>query len=256
MTTVAAAVNQERLTDVMLRIAANQERDFRWRSLRSLLLPYLGPGDLLDAGCGSGHLSLEALRRGANVTAVDLSPEMLDVTRRTCAAYTGHLQVRQLDMASIGLLEPARFDRILSIDVLEHVKDDMSAARHLARLLKPKGVMVILVPAMPSLYGPRDRAEGHYRRYSRHRLRHMLTQAGLHVTRLRYWNATSLPLVLLFEKLLRRNMYDDGTRYLSGSLWKRLANELLAGLLGAERHVALPAGLSLLATGVHTGEQG
>jgi SAM-dependent methyltransferase len=234
----------------MLRIAANQDRDFRWRCLRDLLLPYLGPGDVLDAGCGSGHLTREALAGGARVTAVDLSLEMLETTRQTCAAFTARLQMRRLDVAGVEALQPARFDRALAIDVLEHVHDDAGTTRQLAGLLRPGGSLVVLVPAVPAFYGTRDRSEGHYRRYSAPRLKRMLEEAGLTVMRLRYWNLTSVPLVLLFEKLLRRNMYDDGTRYLGGSPFKRAANELLAAALGLERHIPAPIGLSLLAVAV------
>lgn len=243
-------IRQDRLTDVMRRIAENQERDFRWRCLRALLAPYLdGARDVLDAGCGSGHLAREALLRGARVTAVDLAPEMLDAARATCAGVAGSLTLRQLDLAHLDALQPRRFDRVLAIDVLEHVEDDAAALRHVAALLRSGGLAVVLVPAIPALYGPRDRTEGHYRRYSPRRLRAAMEGAGLRVTTLRFWNLTSLPIVLVFEKLMRRNIYDDGARYMGSSPLKRLANEALAATLHAERVLPVPIGLSLLAVG-------
>ena len=59
-----------------------------------------------------------------------------------------------------------KFDLILLVDVIEHIKDDKKVLKKLFNKLKPFGKMVIFVPACQYLYSPFDRQIGHFRRYS------------------------------------------------------------------------------------------
>jgi magnesium-protoporphyrin O-methyltransferase len=93
--------------------------------MRTTLLSWL-PADLrgmrlLDAGCGTGALSVEAARRGARVTAVDLSPTLVDLG--------GQRSPRDLGEGSIefivgDMLDPAlgRFDYVVGMDSLIHYR--------------------------------------------------------------------------------------------------------------------------------------
>jgi len=69
------------------------------------------------------------------------------------------------------------FDTILYIDVLEHIEDDLGEMRAALAHVSPKGKIVVLSPAHPSLFTEFDRALGHYRRYTRRSLR-ACTPAG------------------------------------------------------------------------------
>ena len=59
----------------------------------------------------------------------------------------------------------------------------------MAAILQPGGVIVLLVPAFPMLYGPIDKQLGHYRRYTRSSMRKLAGAAGLQFRRARYMNA-------------------------------------------------------------------
>jgi magnesium-protoporphyrin O-methyltransferase len=90
--------------------------------MRGTLLSWL-PDDmrgmrLLDAGCGTGMLALEAAKRGAEVTAIDLSPTLVGLARDR---LPGNLRV---DFRVGDMLDPAlgRFDHIVSMDSLIHYK--------------------------------------------------------------------------------------------------------------------------------------
>jgi SAM-dependent methyltransferase len=73
---------------------------------------------------------------------------------------------------TVGSLEAnARFDTILYLDVLEHIAEDGAELARAAALLWPRGRLVVLAPAHQFLFSPFDTAIGHYRRYSRARLR-------------------------------------------------------------------------------------
>lgn len=104
--------------------------------MRETMLDML-PGDLsgwrvLDAGCGAGMFSVELARRGADVTAIDLSPEMVDFAAQTLPADLGPGRIRFLsgDMLSDGL---GRFDAVVAMDSLIHYPL-ADAAEALARL--------------------------------------------------------------------------------------------------------------------------
>jgi magnesium-protoporphyrin O-methyltransferase len=99
--------------------------------MRSILLSWL-PQDLagrrlLDAGCGTGALAVEAARRGAEVVAVDLSPTLVGIAaERTPPELRARLQFRTGDMLSPAL---GRFDHVVAMDSLIHYRaPDIAAA--------------------------------------------------------------------------------------------------------------------------------
>jgi SAM-dependent methyltransferase len=84
--------------------------------------------------------------------------------------------------------DAGRFGFVLCQNVLEHVPDDGGAVRELAAALRPDGVLGLLVPAHPRLYGSLDREYGHERRYTRERLERLIADAGLELVELRSFN--------------------------------------------------------------------
>jgi magnesium-protoporphyrin O-methyltransferase len=91
--------------------------------MRQTLLDWL-PFDLrnarvLDAGCGTGALSLAAARRGATVVAIDLAPNLIEIARQRTAqeSLSGSIEFRSGDMLSTAL---GRFDYIIAMDSLIH----------------------------------------------------------------------------------------------------------------------------------------
>jgi hypothetical protein len=73
------------------------------------------------------------------------------------------------DAGSPAFSDLARFhpDCCICLNALEHIEDDRQALHGMASILSAGGVVVLLVPAFPMLYGPIDSNLGHYRRYSR-----------------------------------------------------------------------------------------
>ncbi|MEO3471053.1 magnesium protoporphyrin IX methyltransferase [Roseomonas sp. CAU 1739] len=105
--------------------------------MRATLLSWL-PQDmrgmrLLDAGCGTGALAVEAARRGACVTAVDISPTLIGLARERAEGRQGAGEVH----FSIGdMLDPGlgRFDHVVAMDSLIHYRaaDMVTAVEQLA----------------------------------------------------------------------------------------------------------------------------
>jgi magnesium-protoporphyrin O-methyltransferase len=93
--------------------------------MRATLLSYL-PQDLtgrriLDAGCGTGALAIEAARRGAHVVAIDLSPTLVGLAheRSEMDFGSGHVEFRVGDMLDPQL---GHFDHVVAMDSLIHYK--------------------------------------------------------------------------------------------------------------------------------------
>lgn len=97
--------------------------------MRGTLLSWL-PEDLrrqrvLDAGCGTGALSMEAACRGADITAIDIAGGLVDIARKRADTFHGH---GRIDWRVGDMLDPAlgEFDHVVAMDSLIHYSlDDM-----------------------------------------------------------------------------------------------------------------------------------
>jgi magnesium-protoporphyrin O-methyltransferase len=123
--------------------------------MRGTLLSWL-PADLhgkrvLDAGCGTGALAIEAARRGAEVVAIDLSPTLVDLARERVPADLGQgsIEFRSGDMLAPEL---GRFDHVVAMDSIIHYGTD-DAVKALSRLAeRTTGSMIFTyAPRTPML---------------------------------------------------------------------------------------------------------
>ena len=89
-------------------------------------------------------------------------------------------------------LRPAGRDFVVALNAIEHIEDDGAAVATMAGALRPGGVLTLLVPAHPRLYGRLDRQYGHHRRYTRAGLRAVVERAGLEVVDLYRFNALGI----------------------------------------------------------------
>jgi SAM-dependent methyltransferase len=171
----------------------------RW--VYNRLRPFIGQR-VLEVGCGLGNFTPFLLDRELMV-ATDLSSEY-------CAAVTArffdasNLVVRPHDITA----EPAplieySFDTVICLNVLEHIADDLAALRNIQRVLIPDGMLVLLVPAIPALYGTLDEAIGHWRRYRRDELIHKAEDAGFVSETCFYLNLVAILGWWVISKLLR-----------------------------------------------------
>lgn len=123
--------------------------------MRDTLIDWL-PADLsgrrvLDAGCGTGALAVEAARRGAHVVAVDLSPKLIGLARERLPRDlgAGSIELRVGDM-----LDPAlgRFDHVVAMDSLVHY-DAADVVRVVAGLADrtQASVLFTFAPRTPAL---------------------------------------------------------------------------------------------------------
>jgi SAM-dependent methyltransferase len=103
-----------------------------------------GAGSVLDIGCGPGVLLHQMRTRGWTVRGTERSP---GAARQARDVF--HLDVRAQDVDDL-VAEGATFDAVVLWHVAEHLHTPAAAVRHIARLLRPGGVLLIAVPNFAS----------------------------------------------------------------------------------------------------------
>ena len=135
------------------------------------MLPYMTSRskNILDSGCGQGIFTFETARRfpGSTVTGMDVNTELIERNRRI-AHITG-LKNCRFECCDISDIENRNcYDLVLSIDVLEHIEDDVSVLRSYSEALADGGELLLHVPGLYRrwpLFGWKANfaVEGHYR---------------------------------------------------------------------------------------------
>jgi SAM-dependent methyltransferase len=236
--------------DYELQTHQAEDRHWWYRGRRNVIERVMNglelPADarILDAGCGSGRNMVELARRGT-VTGVELSQTSVDIARGRGAG-----EVIAGSVLDIPLPDDS-FDLAVTLDVIEHLEDDLGALRELRRLVAPGGALLVTVPAYQWLWSGHDEINHHHRRYTRRSLKAVAEQAGWRQTRTTYFNSLLLPVAILLRILDRIN---TKTTESSLDLWvpPEPVNWILERPLALEAAMIgsggrIPAGLSLLA---------
>jgi SAM-dependent methyltransferase len=236
--------------DYELQTHQAEDRHWWYRGRRTVLDGLIGGlglpprARILDAGCGSGRNMVELARYGA-VTGIELSETSVALARERDAGEVILGSVLEMPFAD------ASYDLAVSLDVIEHLEDDLAALRELRRTVAPGGALLVTVPAYQWLWSGHDEINHHHRRYTRRSLQQVAEQAGWRQERTTYFNSLLLPVAILLRVLDRIN---TKTTESSLDLWvppeplNWMLERPLAIEAGLIRHGGrIPAGLSLLA---------
>jgi 2-polyprenyl-3-methyl-5-hydroxy-6-metoxy-1,4-benzoquinol methylase len=211
------------------------------------IAPYLGQR-VLEMGCGLGNLARHLVDRELYV-GVDLSEESVAHVAQAYRSYPNvHACVADVTQPGFARFARFNFDTIVSLNLLEHIEDDVSVLRCAAKILRPAGTLVLVVPAHAALYGTMDRSIGHHRRYTRQTMAAMLSRLGLTCVLQKYVNALGALGWFVNGRILRQRVPPSGQL--------RSFNRLVPLLRRLERSVDVPFGVSLLTVarkGVRTG---
>jgi 2-polyprenyl-3-methyl-5-hydroxy-6-metoxy-1,4-benzoquinol methylase len=105
----------------------------RWERRVKMLGEHLKPGmTVLELGCGTGYFTRELARSGADIVAIDVSPELLEIARANCSAPNVRYEIQN----AYALSYPdAMFDSVVGSSVLHHLEIE-EALREIYRVLK------------------------------------------------------------------------------------------------------------------------
>jgi SAM-dependent methyltransferase len=148
-------------------------------------MPYLR-GQILEVGIGHGSFA-PLLRQCGVYVGIDIDPDSVANARRRFPGDEFAV-CDILDESNLKLILPNGADAIISVNVLEHIEDDHRALRNLIETLRPGGHLLLNVPALMLLYNDLDRLAGHFRRYTKGRLRHLFDDQPVTIERLCYFN--------------------------------------------------------------------
>lgn len=195
---------------------------------------------VLDAGCGSGNITRLLLEGRELVVAVDEWP---DFVAHMDEAFAGvrNLVVRTLDLADPGMpdeLAEHGIDSVFCANVLEHIEDDRAALGSMAALLPPGSPIFLLVPAFMTLYGEHDRADHHFRRYTKRSLRRTVDPLPIAIERDYYMNLPGFFAWLVYVRLLRNRLSEEGIG---------LYDRVIPAIRAVEERVRPPFGQTLVA---------
>jgi len=163
--------------------ALREANNYR-RALLKMFAPYLA-GRVIEIGAGCGQFT-EKLRQLATIQyLLAVEPDA-----RFCAEFRKTLPAQPLLEGVItSVTDPGPWNGILSINVLEHIREDQNELAIYSRILKQEhGRLCLFVPARQEIYAPIEVDFGHHRRYSRADLRRKLEQAGFRILKLHYFN--------------------------------------------------------------------
>ena len=215
--------------------------------LYRLVRPYLGER-VLEVGAGIGNITKHLLER-ERVIATDISDVYMSDLKRMFAAYD-HVHVQRFDLMDEETARTIKKthapDSLVSMNVVEHIEDDLSAVINMNRTLSNQDRLVLLLPSHMALYSKLDKNLGHYRRYTKASLRILLEKAGFKVETMRYVNMLGALGWFFNGRMLRRGVLPS--RQLRAFDW-------LVPLLRIEEKMDPWFGLSVLAVARKVSDQ-
>lgn len=208
-------------------------KEARWYNhwLLSKFERYL-KGDILEVGCGIGSFT-PLLSKSCNVWAIDINKDYLDKNINPRIGF-GDIEKGKY------FFRYKKFDCVVCLNVLEHIRNDQRALANIFTLLKVNGFLILLVPAHPWLYGSIDQSIGHFRRYNKKDLLNLLKGVGFDTLLIKPLNWLG---ALGWKIANLRSSKDVLLRDI------KLFNVLAPLFLTTEEVFPLPFGISILAIG-------
>lgn len=200
----------------------------------------------LDIGCGTGANFSVLSRFSTTVIGLDTSPQALNYCHSR-----GWNNVELMRKDGILRFADKTADMVTLLDMLEHVADEQPLLDEVHRVLRPNGLLIVTVPAFQFLWSEHDVAVHHYRRYTKQRIAHLLTNKGFEIVSASYVIMFSFPIIVLyrvFKGML--NFFYSGTPKTSHVRLPRILNAFFIRILAWESklltYFTFPFGTSIL----------
>jgi ubiquinone/menaquinone biosynthesis C-methylase UbiE len=161
---------------------ANNYNRWIYRNIK----PYLGH-KILEIGGGVGNMTRFFLKKKL-VVSTDVTKYNINTLSKRYRLNRNFCAIMNDISVSGKELSGFSFDTIVCINVLEHIKDDLSALKNMNKLLEQNGHLILMVPAMRSIYGTVDKSDHHFRRYDKKPTIALVKKAGFSVSKSFFMN--------------------------------------------------------------------
>ena len=147
---------------------------YNWKNYYAQIIKKYLKNDVLEVGAGIGETTHSLCKSNGEQKSwlcVEPDPELTkEISKKRQSGYLpSFIEVITGTLETID--SNRKFDAILYIDVIEHIKDDALELTRASSFLKKSGRLIILVPAHNYLFSEFDRSIGHFRRYNKQMLK-------------------------------------------------------------------------------------
>lgn len=148
---------------------------------------------VIEIGSGIGNISQYLYRHCNELVLSDYNEEYTHYLKKTFSDSDSIKSVEKIDLSIVSFDDSYkhlfnRFNSLVMINVLEHIKDDKTAIKNALKLLNTGGHLIILVPCSLLLYNTLDKKLGHERRYSSDSLMNLFNDLPARKIEIRYFN--------------------------------------------------------------------
>jgi 2-polyprenyl-3-methyl-5-hydroxy-6-metoxy-1,4-benzoquinol methylase len=199
-----------------LDVISKADRFNRW--MFDTISPFC-KGNILEIGSGIGNISQFFIAEDRQFT-------LSDLRKNYCSILSDKFPSNRV--IQINLIEEKfeetysdyleTFDSIFALNVVEHIQDDQLAIQNCKKLLKPKGILIVLVPAYQFLYNELDKSLDHFRRYNRASLNAIIHKNNLTLVKSFHFNFVGILGWFVSGKILKNKRIPEGQMGLYNSL--------------------------------------
>ena len=151
--------------------------------LFSFIKPHI-KGEILEVGVGIGNF-IKMLSKRGRVTAIDVNKDYIKMLKdKKLVSSVGYGDVEK----GRYFFGDKKFDSIVCLNVVEHIRNDKKAVSNMNKLLKKGGKLILLIPAHNYLFSNFDKELGHFRRYSKKEVAELIENSGFENIDVRYIN--------------------------------------------------------------------
>ncbi len=194
----------------------------------------------LEIGAGTGNIS-KYLLHTKYLYLTEKDRALVSFLKKK---FTKHIKnIEKLDiLEEIPKHLEKHFSVVFSVNVLEHIDDDLKALKHMHKLLKKSGKVVLLVPAKKFAFTRLDKTLGHFRRYEKKELKRKLLEANFEIEEIYFFNFVGL-LSWIVRDMIEKNQAHIRSSHVALFDW------IVPLLQKIESIRRVPIGISLVAVG-------
>ncbi|KKQ18182.1 MAG: Methyltransferase type 12 [Berkelbacteria bacterium GW2011_GWA1_36_9] len=195
--------------------------------------PYL-KSPVLEVGSGIGTIT-SYIAKNNKVIATDVSKKYVSFLKKRFVKRKNFLGAKQLDLTKVYKI--GKFKTVVCTNVLHHVKDDEAAIGNIHKYLEKEGLVFVQEPAHMLLFGSLDKAQNHFRRYSKETLAKKFRKKDFKIKKVFYGNSMGALGWFLNSRILnKKEINPDSITFI---------DKIFPFTSSIEKIIPLPLGLSV-----------